>query len=89
MALRHWNGHTWRRISETEARLRRARGETVIDGDAPEHGTPAHTTPEPVKTVDEAFPPVSEQPTPNMAEVVPAELTDDELERLTAPGGEG
>ncbi len=67
-----WTGHRWRRISIVEARFRRARGEDVSDG------------------VREAQPAAGRTPlgvTPLETLQVP-ELTDDELEKLTAPSKE-
>lgn len=75
MGHKYWNGYSWRRISDVEARFRRARGEEVV-AEAP---APLPPKPLPVK-------PLEELPA---APAAPADLTDDELERLTAPGGEG
>lgn len=90
MAQRFWNGYQWRRISDTEARLRRARGEDVVDGDEPDRKVaPPTPAAQPVLTLDEILPPA---PRANVAPLGGSpqdfDLSDDELEKLTAPGTE-
>lgn len=93
MANRYWNGHCWRRLSDVEARFRRARGETVVDDAAP--------TAPPAPVVEshaaEFAAAVSAPPAPfveaidvyvtpeEFADLTEGDLTDEELERLTAP----
>lgn len=84
MVQRFWNGREWKRISNVEARFRRARGQEVVDGEPPTAGV---TVTEVVITM----PGVASAPLTARvaAREVTSDLTDDELERLTAPGGEG
>jgi hypothetical protein len=114
-----WNGKRWRRVSDVEARLRRAQGQTVRV-DAPAPPPPA---PQPVAKLAELPParkcskcgesghtartckatgvfPLTANPQGStgvpkfdvsdekpLVTDSPAELTEAELERLTAPGG--
>lgn len=93
MAQRYWNGHSWRRVSDVEARFRRARGEQVVDGEAKlvafvkapgERVEVALPEPPPLAGV-ESFTAVAEKVGDELAKL-PADLTDDELEALTKPG---
>lgn len=63
MASKFWNGYSWRRISNAEARLRRARGERVIDAGDPE----PEMTPPPVDAVPAPPPAPPLPPSPPMA----------------------
>lgn len=58
MASKFWNGYQWRRISDAEARLRRARGQEVIDGELPERA-PAPPVPPPVNKLEDVLPPAT------------------------------
>lgn len=80
MSFRIWTGSKWRTVSKAEAQLRRARGQKVVESEAGHDLKP----PAPVET------PAAVLATFIAAPATPAfDLTDDELEKLTAPGGEG
>lgn len=109
MVHRYWNGSAWVRVSDVEARLRRAHGQKVVA----EPGKPAPPAPLPVKPLAD-LPPATprtvafrvapetrvtvavEPPTPRTitmqnvkppaTPMPPADLSDEELERLTKPG---
>lgn len=102
--MRYWNGYQWKRISNVEARLRRGRGEEVVDGEALPPVAPPELTPgetpkvgplvvapgDPVPTGAAALEALVGVALGGPAEQLTAvDLTDDELERLTAPSGEG
>jgi hypothetical protein len=94
MANRYWNGYRWRRVSDPEARFRRARGQELQDA---EPGTPASANDAPSAPAAHAAhaahaessmvempakPDALETTHPSAAI---EEVSDDELERLTAP----
>ena len=77
-----WNGKRWRRVSDVEARFRRAQGFEVRT-DAP---APLPPAPQPVAKLSEL--PMA-RPVFALTPDSPAEMTDAELDLLTSPGGEG
>lgn len=130
MAMQYWNGYSWRRISDKEARFRRARGQEVVEADAketpPKMPGPAQVnrledvlSKATVEVREEKTPPLPAAPLPTQPKAISfdtltdsiqmpgvadaemavrlghaadGDLTDEELERLTAPdntGGEG
>ncbi len=100
MAMRYWNGYSWRRISDVEARFRRAHGQEVVEVPGPvEPPTPERLPVIPLEALPPAPMQVHDWPVPpppviehaehsahEASDGVAVDLTDDELERLTAPG---
>ncbi len=80
----YWNGYQWKRVSDVEARFRRARGQDVVESKAAP--VPAATG-EPVKSLADLS--VVVTPPAHPAPIIAPDLTDDDLERLTAPDVEG
>jgi hypothetical protein len=108
MAHRVWTGSSWRRISDTEARLRRKRGEQVVTDEptgaladilAEKYNqvAPLPQYAEAVLNIEESMFELEIEPQPPNASLIVAqdvlaesltEMSDEELERLTAPGME-
>lgn len=91
--MQYWNGYSWRRVSDVEARFRRVRGQKTMETEPKAKGRGGAALP--VKKLDEVLPPATPEPNPidvlstlaalKLAETAPESVKLEPITPVTSP----